>query len=86
MLFGNKDMYYRIASRCVAASTGSKYVYVDHVNMGAVGGGSYLCHGYVYNNNAEERGEAMGVRPIVYLKSNIQTSGKDASGVWIISE
>lgn len=28
----------------------------------------------------------VGVRPVVYLKSNIQTSAKDASGAWIISE
>ena len=28
----------------------------------------------------------VGVRPVVYLKSNVQTSAKDASGAWIISE
>ena len=25
-----------------------------------------------------------GVRPLVYLKSDLQTSGKDANGAWII--
>ena len=27
-----------------------------------------------------------GVRPVVYLKSDIKTSGKNSSGAWIITE
>lgn len=27
-----------------------------------------------------------GIRPIVYLKTDLMTTGKDANGAWIISE
>ena len=56
--------------------------------MYAVNGGSVLCASLCDGNLSSINAQLGigGVRPIVYLKSNIQTSAKDASGAWIISE
>ena len=85
MLFGSSnDLVYWVASRGVDSSSGGAGFGVFVVIEGYVIGYSGLCHG----NSVilDEGGDAFGVRPIVYLKSNIQTSAKDASGAWIISE
>ena len=82
MLFENK--YYWLASRCVFSDTilskldvccvESYYVYAYPVAvaMDKFGDSSWDDHNHY------------GVRPVVYLKSDIQTSGKDSSGAWKI--
>lgn len=34
----------------------------------------------------EQNSRQGGIRPIVYLKTDLMTMGKDANGAWIISE
>ena len=84
MLFGNNNnSTYLLASRGVTSAS-------DVANFF----GFYVRGGYVWryclcgsdSNSLIEGGDALSVRPIVYLKSNIQTSEKDASGAWMISE
>ena len=83
MLFGNNnDSTYWLASRGVDSNS----VYARFSAFVVFGGSVYralLCDG-----NSDELDDiacAFGVRPIVYLNSNIQTSEKDASGAWIIN-
>ncbi len=85
MLFGSSnDLVYWVASRGVASTSDGASFGVIGVAGGGVYGGGGLCYGD--SGNLYESVRAVGVRPIVYLKSNIQTSAKDASGAWIISE
>ena len=88
MLFKNVDTHnywvYWLASRCVFSDTilskldvccvESYYVYAYPVAvaMDKFGDSSWDDHNHY------------GVRPVVYLKSDIQTSGKDSSGAWKI--
>ena len=79
MLFENK--YYWLASRCVYSGSNFSYFYVHSLGSGDVG-----C-AYVGDGRSDlfnELSDCYGVCPIVYLKSNIQTSGKDSSGAWKI--
>ncbi len=88
MLFGNNnDSMYWIASRGGTSLLDSVYFDVFVVVDGGVYGG--LLFGGITVTLDDYSGNdrfAISVRPIVYLNSNIQTSEKDASGAWIISE
>lgn len=81
MLFGN---WYWLASRGVVSDSVSAFYIVFGVLGGDVGCDGNLCNGD--SVSLRENGDTLSVRPIVYLNSNIQTSAKDASGAWIISE
>ena len=79
MLFENK--YYWLASRCVGGDPYHSGFIVRHVHSG------HVDHPYVgagLGGHFNERSDSNGVCPIVYLKSDIQTSGKDSSGAWKI--
>ena len=81
MLFENK--YYWLASRCVYSDSYGSDFSVGHVASGCVHG-TYVGHGT--SDYFDEYSNYFGVCPIVYLKSDIQTSGKDSSGAWTIIE
>ena len=84
MLFGNNnDSTYWVTSRGVSSGSDLAYFCAFVVCEGYVSG-AVLCDGN--SSKVGDGDNAFGVRPIVYLKSNIQTSAKDASGAWIISE
>ena len=77
----SSNINYWLASRCVDSSSSYSTFDVRLVRYGNVGSdnlGSGISSGF----NEYSRG--FGVRPIVYLKSNIQTSGKNTSGAWNI--
>ena len=81
----NNNVNYWLASRGV-------YSYSDHAvfSIGVVEEGE-IRMGYQYlgdnsDNLTSYSGIDGSVRPIVYLKSNIQTSGQNENGVWQISE
>ena len=81
MLFKNK--YYWLASRCVRSDSSNSNFIVRIVASGLVrstlvGSGT---GGRFFGSS-----DSIGVCPIVYLKSDIQTSGKDSSGAWTIIE
>ena len=90
MLFRNvadtDNIFYCLASRYVeSTSSGSKF-YVRCVQSGEVLS-PWLACGYSYGDKFTENDAIVfGVRPVVYLKSNIKTSGKDSSGAWTIIE
>ena len=79
MLFENK--YYWLASRCVYSGSNLSYFYVHSLRSGDVGC-AYVGEGR--SDLFNELSDCYGVCPIVYLKSNIQTSGKDSSEAWKI--
>ena len=79
MLFENK--YYWLASRCVYSGSNLSYFYVHKLGSGDVGC-AYVGEGC--SGLFNELPYCYGVCPIVYLKSNIQTSGKDSSEAWKI--
>ena len=79
MLFENK--YYWLASRCVYSGSNLSYFYVHKLGSGDVGC-AYVGEGC--SGLFNELPDCYGVCPIVYLKSNIQTSGKDSSEAWKI--
>ena len=81
MLFENK--YYWLASRCVYSGSNLSYFYVHKLGSGDVGC-AYVGEGC--SGLFNELPDCYGVCPIVYLKSNIQTAGKDSSGAWTIIE
>ncbi len=83
MLFGNNDLVYRVASRGVFSDSERADFDVFFVHEGCADS-DYLCGGN--SSFLSEYDDGLAVRPIVYLKSNIQTSSKDASGAWMISE
>lgn len=85
MLFRNtsnsRDIKYWLASRCVASYSSDSTFSVHAVNSGNVSrnnlGVGQSSSFYVYSDGS-------GVRPIVYLKSSIQTNGKNSSRAWNI--
>ena len=83
MLFGNENKYYWLASRCVSSGSNGSCFYVHAVARDCVDR-AYV--GIGYSDRFYEHSSSRGVRPIVYLKSDIQTSGKDSSGAWTIIE
>ncbi len=80
MLFSNVS--YFLSSRCTSSTEGITFF------MRLVGNGNvfynYLCGASsdeIYENPLSDN-----VRPIVYLKTNIKTDGKNSNGEWIIVE
>lgn len=84
MLFGNNnDSIYGIAFRVVYSVLDAAGFSVFYVYEGDVYGNYGLCAGY--SGSLREFGTSIGVRPIVYLNSNIQTSSdtvQDHGGAW----
>ena len=85
LLFKNatasSDISYWLASRCVnssssEASFGVRIYYDGWIRFNAPGIG----HNGYFNEKSGNR----GVRPIIYLKTTVQTNGKDSSGAWNI--
>ena len=91
MLFENK--YYWLASRCVSANRVdvSSYSFC-YFNVRDVTGGDVhdleCCEGTSagFFEMCSYYDIGWAVRPVVYLKSDIQTAGKDSSGAWTIIE
>ena len=84
ILFGNDDLLYWVASRGVTSLLNQAGFGMFGVSKGGV-----FCNGGLCLGRSDYLGEdssVLPVRPIVYLNQNLQTSGKDASGAWIISE
>ena len=81
MLFENK--HYWLVSRCVDSGSDYSNFGVHYVPSGNV---DYAGIGAGYSDSFLEDSVSDGVRPVVYLKSDIQTSGKDSSGAWTIIE
>lgn len=78
----SSNISYWLASRFISSyssysSFGARTVYDGAVDGNILGKG--LSSGF---NDSNTHG--LGVRPIVYLKTTVQTSGKDASGAWTI--
>ena len=72
---------YWMASRCVNSYSSYSHFRVRFVSDGCeygrtLGGG--------YGRNFDEYSDGYSVRPVVYLKSSIQTNGKNSSGAWTI--
>ena len=79
MLF---DTTYWLASRCVGSDgTMVNWYYVRSIDSGLVRA-TIVCDGSIYRFDTQSY--SRGVRPVVYLKSDIQASGKDSSGAWKI--
>ena len=72
---------YWLASRSVSSYSDLSTVYAQYVDSGSVNN-YYLGTGYTSYFN--EASISYGIRPIVYLKSNLHTNGKNASGAWNI--
>lgn len=82
VLFGNNSEFsYWMTSRSVYSNSSRCDFSVYAVQSGTVD--SYFL-GSGYNDKFNERSLGFGVRPIVYLKSSIQTNGKNSSGAWNI--
>ena len=77
----NADAGYWLNSRSVNSVGGSSLYRVRIVEEGNVNAVS-LGAGYSDRFVTDTKGSF--VRPIVYLKSNIQTDGKDTNGAWTI--
>ena len=89
MLFRNvvdtSGIYYGLASRCVYYN-GS---YIHFIVRCVRGNGLDISTVLKYLSGGPFFPESIdigGVRPVVYLKSDIKTSGKDSSGAWTIIE
>ena len=85
MLFRNtansSNIMYWLASRCVNSYSRFSRFSVRNVNNGCV---DYNDLGSGSSSRFDESSASNGVRPIVYLKSSIQTNGKNSSGAWNI--
>ena len=77
----SSNIAYWLASRCVDSVSGRSSFYVRDVSSGRV---YYNALGYGYSSRFSEHSNSYGVRPIVYLKSTVLTSGKDSDGAWTI--
>lgn len=83
MLFGNDDIAYWLASRGTYLDSSIAGFNVHDIRKGGVDRAG-ICSGL--SNKMNEYEIDFSVRPIVYLKPNIQTSAQDENGTWIISE
>lgn len=85
LLFRNtansSNITYWLASRCVYSNSSSSAFNARYVNDGRVDRSSL---GRGYRSDFSESSYSFGVRPVVYLKSSIQTNGKNSSGAWTI--
>ena len=77
----SSNIFYLLASRCVTSFSSDSWFNVRCVGSGGV---HYFILGYGFGGRFGDESFGHGVRPIVYLKSTIQTSGKDSSGAWTI--
>ena len=86
MLIENK--LYLLASRCVISFDNMSFFRVSQVILGNVDFAACCTAGDPFgaSDRFDEYSPSGGVCPIVYLKSDIQTSGKDSSGAWTIIE
>ena len=75
-------IYYWLASRSVRSLSDESSFSVRYVYGGSIIMNRYLGEGC--GDEFKDWYNGCGVRPIVYLKSTVQTSGKDASGAWTI--
>lgn len=87
MLFRNTansgNITYWLASRCVYSASSGSHFRPRFVDNGGVSGYTL---GYGDSRGFSEAPGSYGVRPIVYLKSTVQTRGKDSSGAWTIKD
>lgn len=77
-----ENISYWLASHCIATATN----YADFCIRNVEDGKIYSSWGSGNDNSFGEHVGVFGIRPLVYLKSSIQTTGKDESGAWMISE
>ena len=77
----SSNITYWLASRCVNPGSGGSYFYVRSVSSGSM---TDYCVGGGFSSSFSVFSNSRGVRPIVYLKSSIQTNGKNSSGAWNI--
>ena len=86
MLFRNitnsSDISYWIASRFIASYATAASFGVPHVDSGEVKSNGSICD--CQSGKVSVSVNSYAVRPILYLKTNIQTAGKDENGAWII--
>lgn len=74
---------YWMSSRCVSIDTNAEYFHIRVVGEGKIEM-DWLAR---YRNETKtDRNASFSIRPIVYLKTNLRTTGKDANGAWMISE
>ncbi len=71
----NKSIYW-LASRCVYLNDSYCHFGVRRVDN------DYVFGSYIYFSNGNTSSPAYSVIPVVSLKTNIQTTGQDDSGVW----
>ena len=79
ILFKNK--YYWLASRCVRAQKDDVYFDVCIIGSNKIDSVSV---GYGNFSSFDEYSYEYGVRPIVYLKASVKTTGQDSNGAWTI--
>lgn len=98
VLFGDKDNFcykYTLSTRTIGASKnqidfrlghvgGSTYSNSDGKYGAIVGSSGWMCYYYAPTKEWRQGGSSDKIRPIVYLKTNIKTSGQDANGAWKI--
>ncbi len=77
----SSNTYYWMASRCESSFSDYTYFRVRFEYDGDVSSGDL---GIGFGSTFMENPWGLGVRPIVYLKSSLQTNGKNASGAWNI--
>ena len=75
---------YWLASRCIIISNDTNHFHVRRVEWNSVINASRIFYGSYIDYRDE--GAASAIRPLVYLKPGIKTSGKDENGAWKIQE
>ena len=85
ILFGNSTKFnnYWIANRCVwlgTATTGANF-FTNRVFEGEVTAAINVA---IWNGVFTDSSFSCGIRPVVYLKTNIETTGKNENGEWKI--
>lgn len=75
---------YFLSSRSISGNSYSIGFHVDWVNPdGVVAVQNMLVS---TNSDVKNKEACANIRPIVYLKSNLQTTGKDKNGAWMLAE
>ena len=83
MLFSEGYTYW-CASRMVNEYETTLYFQVGFIDSSDVLGADVGVGDY--NNFDNSYSDWYGIRPIVYLKTNLKTNGKDSNGAWTIIE
>ena len=85
MLFrdiGNANyISYWLGSYCVGSTANNASFYVNSISNGCIDR-TEVCVGN--SSNLSESSKRFAIRPIVYLRNNIQTKGKNANNAWIL--